>query len=112
MYDRRPASRVTLGTPTVAGFTLALLSAVLGGSCQLAISSPLRGRRARSLPRIYRGCLRGLQAKPVAIALGPVRCDTRRHAEGARRMGGGVDRRDADRDERQPCGRTRATPKD
>src|SRR3954463_7516941 len=36
MYDRRPASRVALGTPTVAALT-----PVMRGSCQLAILSPL-----------------------------------------------------------------------
>src|SRR5947208_47348 len=41
MYDRRPASRVTLGTPTAAAFTPPLLSVVLRGSCQMAIFTPL-----------------------------------------------------------------------
>src|SRR3982750_544692 len=41
MYDRRPASRVTVGTPTVAAFTPPTLSVSVRGSCQMAISSPL-----------------------------------------------------------------------
>src|SRR5215213_10291491 len=41
MYDRRPASRATVGTPIVAAFTPPLLSVVVRGSCQMAISSPL-----------------------------------------------------------------------
>src|SRR6476661_8459530 len=46
MYDRRPASRVALGTPTVTvGFTPPVRSAALRGSCQLAMSSPLPGAR-------------------------------------------------------------------
>src|SRR4051812_12043540 len=44
MYDRRPTSRAARGTLTVAAPT-----PVVCGSCQLAILSPLRGRRARSL---------------------------------------------------------------
>src|SRR5574338_1489268 len=41
MYDRRPASRVTLGTPTVAVFTPPIRSVLVRGSCQMAIFTPL-----------------------------------------------------------------------
>jgi hypothetical protein len=44
MYDRRPTSRAARGTPTVAAVT-----PVVCGSCQLAILSPSRGQKARSL---------------------------------------------------------------
>src|SRR6476620_2967970 len=92
MYDRRPTSRAARGTLTDAAPT-----PVVCGSCQLAILTPLRGRRARSLKQLSwkpertssetrqtTVCLNGCSClrKSRVIADYQKRCDSAGHDEG------------------------------